>query len=109
VRLILELLNVPTVAEDFDERCIGVAGSDKSIADAVIEAIKPIVTKKADCGAAGLVATVADAAPYAAKTAEEPSTEPSTDQENNPAIKESTEHENSTRPPQAHKEAQADT
>ena len=49
IRLILELLNVPTLEEDFQKRCVGIATADKSIEDAVIEALKPTVQRKADC------------------------------------------------------------
>ena len=49
VRLILELLNVPTLAEDFDKACAGIAVAGQSMEDAVLAAIKPIVRKKASC------------------------------------------------------------
>jgi hypothetical protein len=49
IRLMLELLNVPTLKEDFDKRCVGIASENKSMEDAVLEALKPIVRRKAEC------------------------------------------------------------
>jgi hypothetical protein len=51
VRLMLELLNIPTLPEDFAERCAGVAGAEGDIESAVVEALRPIVTLKAECTA----------------------------------------------------------
>jgi hypothetical protein len=49
VRLMLELLNIPTLPEDFEERCAGVVGSDASMEDAIINAMKPIVILRPEC------------------------------------------------------------
>jgi hypothetical protein len=49
VRLLLELLNVPTLKEDFNKKCSGIVSNDATMEDSILNAMKPIVTKKQEC------------------------------------------------------------
>jgi hypothetical protein len=46
LRLMLDLLNIPTVEQDIQESCKGIKIDSKTFVDAVLDTIKPVVTKK---------------------------------------------------------------